>query len=105
MKPIRHGDVNLFPVTQIKGKEIRHNGSFTLAKGEATGSKHVITCDDLRVYREIESGDTYISLGKVGVLTHTHDHETLEVPAGTYIQVPEREVDHFAESVVRKVID
>lgn len=105
MKIIRHGDVNLHPVTKVKGEEIKHNGKFVLAEGEATGSKHVLTCEDLKVYREKDSGNTYVQLGSAGTLTHTHDHETLEVPVGTYVQVPEREIDHFADSVERKVID
>jgi hypothetical protein len=110
MRIIRHGDVNLHLVMKIPktAKEVKQNGSYVLAEGEATGSKHVLSVgkvDELRVYRDQEAGTTYIQLGKVGTLTHTHDHETLEVPAGIYIQIPEREIDHFGESVERKVID
>jgi hypothetical protein len=110
MRIIRHGDVNLHLVTKIPetAKEVKQNGSYVLAEGEATGSKHVLSVsksDELKVYRDQESGNTFITLGKVGTLTHTHDHETLEVPVGTYIQIPEREIDHFGESVERKVID
>jgi hypothetical protein len=110
MKTIRHGDVNLHLVNEIPktAKEVKQNGSYVLAEGEATGSKHVLSAsrsDELKVYRDKEAGTTYIQLSKVGTLTHTHDHETLEVPVGTYVQIPEREIDHFAESVERKVID
>src|SRR3990167_9017570 len=106
-KFIRHGDVNFHPVSKIKGKLINHNGSFIVARGEATGSTHVLTVQkpsDL-VIKQDENGRMYFDLLSSGVITHTHDHEPLTLPAGKYIQIQEREMDHFADSVVRQVLD
>jgi hypothetical protein len=110
----RHGDVNLFPITRkqfeaIKGKTIKHNGSYVLAKGEATGSKHIITVVDPKTMtiKEDDLKRIYFELLGEATLTHTHDHETIATPSERtyYVQIPEREIDHFADSVERKVID
>jgi hypothetical protein len=37
--------------------------------------------------------------------THTHDHEPITIEPDFYVFVPEREIDHFAKSVVRQVVD
>lgn len=104
---MRNGDVNLIPVTKIEGEEIKHDGSFILARGEATGSLHKIVIDrpeDLIIKKDTQ-GRMYFELKSAGKLTHTHDHETTTILPGKYVQVNEREMDHFANSIVRKVID
>jgi len=111
--PIRHGDVNLIPISEeqfkkVKGKVIEHNGSYILARGEATGSKHMITTEKKQKMKLILGDDNnlYFALTSEAKLTHTYDHEILTTPkVGFYIQVAERELDHFANSVVRKVQD
>lgn len=104
---IRHGDVNLHRVAEARGIEVKHDGSFVLARGEATGSVHTLEVeksDDL-VVRQDANGDLYFVVKAEGKVTHTSDHDTLTIEPGIYRQVPEREVDHFADSVVRKVVD
>ena len=107
-KIIRHGDVNLIEVPKIpKGaKKLKHNGSWILARGEATGSIHKLEVknkEDLEVY---EFNDVrYFVINAPAKITHTHDHEPLVAEPTTYKQVPEREVDHFANSITREVID
>ena len=106
-KPMRNGDVNLHPISKVKGEIVKHEGSFILARGEATGSLHKVIVknrEDLIVRRDNE-GRMYFELLAEGELTHTHDHATTKIMPGRYVQVPEREVDHFADSIVRKVID
>lgn len=106
-KVLRHGDVNLFPCEKVEGKLIYKGNSFVLARGEATGSEHRLTTispESLFVYED-ERGVRYYQLLEEGMLTHTHDHETLKTVAPIYRQVPEREQDHFADSVTRKVVD
>lgn len=106
-KVYRHGDVNLFLVEKVKGKKVKTNGSYVLAEGEATNSKHIVTtkhASGLEVYKT-ETGDTYLVLLQEGIVTHTHDHETITVQPGIYRQVPEREVDWFSEGIEKKVID
>lgn len=108
----RHGDVNLIQITKeefeaIQGKHPQHGTQWVLARGEATGSKHVLTMERTQdvIIKEDKQGRMYFQLTNPGVVTHTHDHETITVQPGFYVQVPEREVDHFANSVVRKVVD
>lgn len=102
----RHGDLNLHPVTKIEGKVVKHTGSFVLQEGETTGHKHVITTprlEDMEV-RRMDDGSICLTLKAEGTLTH-EDHKKIIVMPGTYKIVQEREVDHFSESIVRKVID
>lgn len=103
----RNGDVNLHEVKKTKGEVVKHNGSFVLAEGEATGSKHHIKVknpDDLIIKKD-EQGNMYFELLSEGILTHTHDHETTTILPGKYKQVGEREIDNFGSFIVRRVID
>lgn len=110
----RHGDVNLFPVTEEQfnaatGKQIKHEGRYVLAEGEATNSEHVIAVVNPKnmQIKEDDLKRVWIALKEEATITHTHDHETITTPAkkSYYVQIPEREIDHFADSVERKVID
>ena len=106
-KLIRQGDVNLHIVKETKGEIVKHNGSFVLARGEVTGSVHLLTverAEDLEI-RKDANGDMYFLLKAEGTLTHTHDHEPLIIQPGIYRQTAEREVDHFGSFTIRKVVD
>ena len=108
MKNIRHGDVDIFTITadEVTGTILTHKGSFTLAEGETTGHNHVISVpniDDMEV-RKTEDGGYILTLKTEGTLVHP-EHKELVVPKGNYYVGKEREVDHFAGSVERKVID
>lgn len=106
MKIFRHGDIPLYE-TKEEGEElIKHNGKFVLAEGETTGHKHVISVsniEDMEV-RKTADGGYILTLKSVGTLTH-EEHKTLEIPIGKYYVGKEREVDHFQQSLVRRVID
>ncbi len=112
MEHRRHGDVNLHPITKeqfekFQGKIKKHNGSYVIAEGEATGSTHDITVENPLDMIVKEDGETrMIALIKSAKISHTHDHETITTPETPtyYIQVPEREVDNF-QKVTRQVID
>ena len=110
----RHGDVNLHEISEaeynaLTGKVLKHNGSYILAEGEATNSVHEIKVKDKKnlEIKQVDIGRVAIAIkNEEATVTHTHDHETIIAPKKTfYIQVPEREVDHYADSVERKVID
>lgn len=104
-QPIRHGDVGLKVINKAEGEIINHNGSFTLAYGEATSHSHVITVpklDDMTVYRCADGGIIF-TLKSEGRLTH-EEHKTLIVPPGTYQIIREREYNYF-EMSTQKVID
>ena len=109
-KVFRHGDVNLIQVSKEQfnkakqtGKAVKHNGTYVLAKGEATGSVHEITCPDMELI--LEGDSLWLRIGSPAKITHTSDHETITAEPDYYVQVPEREVNHFGESVIRKVVD
>lgn len=105
MKIYRHGDVNLHEAMEVKGV-LKAEGKYILARGEATGSVHEISTanpNDLEIY-EYE-GTILLKLSAPAELTHTSDHETLTIEPGIYKQVPERELDHFADSIARNVTD
>lgn len=109
IKFTRNGDVNLHSIKELpKGlKEVEFNGKeWIMARGEATGSKHLLTVDrpdTLKIYQD-EKGNFYFDLKAEAKASHTADHETTTVLPGIYVQVPEREVDNYMQ-VVRKVID
>lgn len=100
------GDIPFFPHTgEIKGTEVKHNGSVTLALGEKTGHKHVISVldhNDLQAWKQLEGG-WIITLKTEGTLVH-NQHGTLKIQPGTYRVGQEREHDYFAE-VTRRVVD
>ena len=101
-----HGDINIEKFEgEIKGNKVTHVGKFTLAEGETTGHKHVITVpsvDDMDVFKT-EDGGMFLVLRKEGIVTH-EEHPPITVAPGTYRIDREREVDHFSKTT-RKVID
>ncbi len=106
----RSGDVNLHPLDKLPEglKEVKFDGvEWILARGEATGSKHLLTVErpsTMRVFKD-DNGRFYFALTEKAKSSHTSDHETTIVEHGFYVQTPEREIDHFVNSVVRKVRD
>jgi len=110
---IRHGDLNFHAITKkefenlTKGvKKEQSKKSFVLQEGETTGHKHVLTVDDITAMEAFKLPDGRILLKiKDGRLTH-EDHKPLEFPkTGYWIMERERELDHFSESLERRVID
>lgn len=107
----RHGDVNLFPITQeeyekANGKIMEHKGKYIIARGEATNSTHQVCVEDKNDLEIKEDGEVrFVKVLKSALVTHTHNHETIKLEPGFYRQVQERELDHFADSVQRKVVD
>ena len=109
----RHGDVGLVEVSagdfakaKRRGRVIAHDGRYVLARGEATGSVHALAVATPDAMELVLDGQTlWLRLMGTGTLTHTSDHEPLTVAPRHYVQVPERELDHFADSVMRLVVD
>lgn len=108
-KLARHGDINLHPIEELpKGlKKVEHNGSFILARGEATGSVHLLEVKEKSnlILMQDEQGNTYLQLLEPAKLSHTKDHETITIEPGVYRQIQEREVDWFSQGIIRKVVD
>lgn len=108
---LRHGDLNFHPISEKEyqkflGKTIKHSGAYIVGRGEATGSTHNIAVQDIADMEIKEDGEVrMVKLLKEAQISHTHDHQTITFQPGYYIQVQERECDHFSKSVVRKIID
>lgn len=102
----RHGDLSFHPKTRkpTNIKEVKHEGSFVLALGEATGHKHVITAPKkaMRIFKDAE-GRLVLELKEAATVTH-EEHKPITIEPGVYVQENEREYDWFAETVQR-VID
>jgi hypothetical protein len=105
--PIRNGDINFHPVDKREGDIIENkDNKFVVGYGETTGHKHVLTVDrpqDMIISRD-SLGNYYFEMLEDGILTH-EEHKTIKLPKGIYRKFQEEEVDHFAGSVTRKVID
>lgn len=107
MSNFRHqGDVSIHEYSgKIEGEKVKHNGSLTLAFGEATGHHHTITVpkiDDMEAVK-LADGGWLLTLKAEGTLRH-QEHKPIIIPAGTYRIGHEREFDWF-QKVARKVID
>lgn len=105
----RSGDVNLRPISEIPAglEVIKHDGSYITARGEATGSTHILKVKNKSnmVLMKDGDGNVYVQLLSDATHSHTKDHETIIVKPGIYKQIQEREIDWFADGVTRKVLD
>ena len=103
MENFKHqGDMVFVPFGgKINGKKEKHNGSFTVGYGEATGHHHDVLSDNMQVIKT--EGGFVLILGSEGRVTH-QEHKDIVLPIGTYIVKHEREKDWFALSV-RQVVD
>ena len=97
----RHGDVILHPVNRIDGIKQQHRGKYVLALGEATGHMHTLMADQMTILKK--GNRNMIELQEEAQLVH-QEHKPLNIFPQKYVQVQEREMDHFI-NVVRKVVD
>lgn len=99
------GDINFTPFAgSVSGKKLPHKGSFTLALGEKTGHKHVISVanpNDMEIWQDVNG--YLITLKTEAQVTH-NQHGAITLMPGTYRMGHEREHDYFSE-VTRQVID
>lgn len=96
---IRHGDVILKRVDNIKGNQIKKTEE-VLAEGEVTGHFHRLRSKQMLV--SMHEGQKFIELEQEGKLTH-EEHNTLHIPKGKYEIMLQREVDLLGET--RQVMD
>lgn len=105
IKAIRHGEVLLMPVENIKGEFKKHT-SFIVGHSE-TGHHHVLESKTEFEVAELDRAMLVIRLFAPADLVHkktVNAHKTLTVPAGTYKVVHKQEYDPF-EKVMREVWD
>lgn len=106
---LRNGDWTFTPTKdEVKGKEVKHNGSFIFATGEATNHHHVITVpkeEDMTLVK-MPDGSFLVKFEKDAVISHPEHSmkNDLIVPAGTYRLNQRREKDWFSLTT-RKIID
>lgn len=100
------GDIPLFDYAgPLPEKKLKHDGSFTLALGEKTGHRHVITVErpEQMEVRQLENGQHVLVLTAPGTITH-QEHHMIVLEPGTYRVGREREHDWFQDAT-RQVID
>ena len=108
-KVYRNGDWTFIEVSEkLEGKELKHNGSFVFAEGEATGHFHTIVAPkkkDLRIVKT-PNGDYMFVLESEARITHPEHSMKVDIvlPPGTYRLQQRREKD-WMSMVTRKVID
>lgn len=109
----RHGDLNFYEISKeefealkTKGEKIEHDVQIVLQHGETTGHRHVLTLPKKDVIDIVKLPDGGWAFKLEGEAEITHeDHKKLTFKPTYYHMTRERELDHFAESVVRQVID
>lgn len=100
----RQGDVLLIPCELPKklGERVEPSaGRIILAYGKATGHHHSICCADVNAWAGDENGVMLLKAVKDTVLTH-QEHGAIDIPAGTYRVVRQRE---YTPEAIRYVAD
>ena len=95
----RQGDVLVVSATipaNAKPKE-RDNGRLILAYGEVTGHAHQIMDPEGAVLLSVAESATFLRLAKGAQLVH-EEHATIDLPAGEYRVIQQREY-RYGESV------
>lgn len=93
---IRQGDILFVPVEKIPEGARSQNGPYrtkrVIAEGEKTGHAHVIAVDPLNPFANLFAANDgrYLSVVKPVELKH-EEHATVEIPAGNYRVVQQRE--------------
>ncbi|MDE2439055.1 MAG: hypothetical protein KGN01_06750 [Patescibacteria group bacterium] len=95
----RQGDVLLRKVSKIKGGKVYSEvKDKILARGEVTGHNHRIEGAKARVLRSA-SGQLLVELEEPAKLVH-EEHGTIELEAGNYEVIRQREYDPIKERLV-----
>ena len=96
----RQGDVLLVPCgLPSDAKKAKVDGRIVLATGEATGHAHTVAEADAELYELGE--ERFLSTEKAVAVEH-QEHATVEVPAGTYKVIRQRE---YSPQEIRNVRD
>lgn len=106
MKNFKHqGDIPLYPHKGlVEGSPLKHNGTFVLALGEATGHHHRIEVGDIADMQIVKTEGGYIlTLKKEATITH-QEHLPITLAPGVYRTGHEREKDWFSLAT-RRVVD
>jgi hypothetical protein len=104
MDQYRQGDVLLVRVDENEMPATatpvpRENGLVVLAHGEATGHHHSLKARGARLFEA--AGQRFLRLSQPEALAH-QEHDAIELPAGTYRVVRQRE---YSPEEIRTVAD
>lgn len=105
-KFVHQGDIPCYPYSgSVTGERVKHNGSLTLALGEATGHHHTIHVPKIEDMDAVKTADGgwILTLRAPGVLKHQEHRDIILVP-GVYRIGHEREKDWFSLAT-RHVVD
>jgi hypothetical protein len=104
MKAIRHGDVDLIPVTKPNsGGEQKQE--YTLAYGEVTGHHHTLYPLSPGAFLTLfQDGEKRVIDVEGNFVLRHQEHDELTIPPGTYEILIEREYNPF-EKMMKKVVD
>jgi len=102
-KVFRHGDVLVERVDSIPEGLVKEEDTILL-EGEASGHFHVLSKGS-EVFKVLPTKDNNYLLGyfktEEGALLTHNEHQTIEIPAGTYKFYAQREYDEQEERQVR----
>ena len=90
---IRQGDVLLRPIEELPSglrREFCPDGRIVLAEGEVTGHAHVLEAEQVELVTAEEADELYLLVHGTGLLRHD-EHDLLQVPAGAYRLLRQRE--------------
>lgn len=100
------GDITFIPIKgKLAGEKEKHNGSYIVGYGEATGHHHTVTVarpQDLEIVKV--AGGYVFQIKSEAIVTH-QEHKEIRLVPGTYRVGHEREIDYFADAIVRNVVD
>lgn len=80
----------------------RENGKIVLAHGEVTGHAHAIDCESADHYGEAGADVTYLEIKEALAALRHEEHSTINLPAGHYRIVRQRE---YSPEAIRRVAD
>jgi hypothetical protein len=97
---IRQGDVLFVPMTEpipdyVKEKK---NVKGVVMEGEATGHHHKLADLEAAEVFRVSYGDSFVSVGPLGVSIVHEEHAPVQLPAGNYRVKIAREYDYLAQA-------
>jgi len=103
-KFLHQGDITFIKVADVDIESEKHDGSFIVGFGEATGHHHRVTVQNPQDMEIVKVADGFILRVKSKATITHEEHKSLILSPGTYRIGHEREMDWFSLAT-RNVID
>jgi len=106
MKMYRQGDVLIRQIASLPAKatEVKNETRIVLAYGEVTGHAHAIRIGEAVEFSMADAASAvkrFLSVAKLAHVNH-EEHATIELPAGVYEIIQQRE---YTPEAIRNVAD